>query len=228
MKLNKHGSSPRMRGTHKSRCTASRKMRFIPAYAGNTARLSKPTAMPPVHPRVCGEHDLHREQRNTQVGSSPRMRGTPEVPARNAGGLRFIPAYAGNTITLHNHTYRYAVHPRVCGEHPPPGQLTMGTCGSSPRMRGTHNGDVLLVQQPRFIPAYAGNTARPDCDDGRLPVHPRVCGEHAGSANGATGVHGSSPRMRGTQTIAAFEFLPNRFIPAYAGNTASMCASASS
>ena len=70
------GSSPRMRGTHRSRQEFIHQARFIPAYAGNTSNVQSRTRRLSVHPRVCGEHRWVRKGFRHADGSSPRMRGT--------------------------------------------------------------------------------------------------------------------------------------------------------
>ena len=72
------GSSPRMRGTR----------RRWPSSWSRTA----------VHPRACGEHLFTQGLMLAFRGSSPRMRGTPNELGGQAGGGRFIPAHAGNTL----------------------------------------------------------------------------------------------------------------------------------
>ena len=69
------GSSPRVRGKQRDFWTQNALTGLIPACAGKTGRLGKPSRSTRAHPRVCGEnlalgqvHDLHR-------GSSPRVRG---------------------------------------------------------------------------------------------------------------------------------------------------------
>ena len=92
------GSSPRMRGT---RCELRRKgamMRFIPAYAGNTAMNTEEFRFAEVHPRVCGEHFKVGSSFQSLDGSSPRMRGTHKERDNDQRIHRFIPAYAGNTV----------------------------------------------------------------------------------------------------------------------------------
>ena len=92
------GSSPRMRGTRGRRVLRLQRYRFIPAYAGNTRTLVRQCSESPVHPRVCGEHDLMPAFFNRGNGSSPRMRGTLQPEPMRRAAFRFIPAYAGNTI----------------------------------------------------------------------------------------------------------------------------------
>ena len=178
-RLDRRGSSPRMRGT-----PALRPARMTPARD---------------HPRVCGEHEAAVVGGLTDAGSSPRMRGTPDIclttftPAgiipAYAGNTRLyrttyqhtrdhprvcgehrqgrarrdhpggiIPAYAGNTRFRMSLTYAKRDHPRVCGEHCPAGRPGFGLAGSSPRMRGTPCRGCRCGSVCGIIPAYAGNT----------------------------------------------------------------------
>ena len=70
------GSSPRMRGTHRTTLRRCRRMGIIPAYAGNTSDQRTFERFDWDHPRVCGEHLRSALQVDMQGGSSPRMRGT--------------------------------------------------------------------------------------------------------------------------------------------------------
>ena len=79
--------------------------------------------------------------------------------------------------------------------------------GSSPRLRGTPEGDEPGWAARRFIPAPAGNTAISGARCSRRPVHPRACGEHS-----------ASRRQLHDQY---------RFIPAPAGNTSCQSSHAS-
>ena len=111
------GSSPRMRGTHRSWCTAGKEAGIIPAYAGNTLILI--SFVPPRrdHPRVCGEHGKASRVLPQCRGSSPRMRGTLFSNTRPAAAVGIIPAYAGNTVAVVLVFIVKGDHPRVCGEH---------------------------------------------------------------------------------------------------------------
>ena len=175
------------------------RVRFIPACAGNANHPLAVRADQPVHSRVCGERARSSPLQSRDTGSSPRVRGT-----RRSSSLP--PVRAGSS-------------PRVRGT-PPMACLRSAPHGSSPRVRGTL--DVGLVKAPgrRFIPACAGNAARPRRRSRPVPVHPRVCGERCpadqkpawftGSSPrvrgtlatlGLPGAHGSSPRVRGTPNI---------------------------
>ena len=114
--LNKRGSSPRVRGTLPRRYPASRTNRFIPACAGNATAQHVAIFAKSVHPRVCGERSSSVTPKPMAYGSSPRVRGTPEIPEVPAHLIRFIPACAGNAMGIKKLKTRRSVHPRVCGE----------------------------------------------------------------------------------------------------------------
>ena len=111
------GSSPRMRGTQYEPCRPCRQPGIIPAYAGNTRSCPNRTARRWDHPRVCGEHPGTTSIQRRQTGSSPRMRGTLVRGLLGGRQTGIIPAYAGNTGSMHAATSKSWDHPRVCGEH---------------------------------------------------------------------------------------------------------------
>ncbi len=137
-----------------------------------------------------------------QDGSSPRVRGTRRKVFLPLLRWRFIPACAGNTARGCRKARKPPVHPRVCGEHA--GQRRP------------------VLQAQRFIPACAGNTTGPTPPASIPPVHPRVCGEHGFQPVRDSLVCGSSPRVRGTPEADDLQAPHRRFIPACAGNTATL------
>ena len=151
---------PRGRGTQAASDKGIRRWRFIPAWAGNTNTFNDLRCESPVHPRVGGEHWFRTRYALLFTGSSPRGRGTPEYPDVAFDRLRFIPAWAGNTACPSHHERSPPVHPRVGGEHKRQATRAFGDGGSSPRGRGTRNSAHVGRCAPRFIPAWAGNTAR--------------------------------------------------------------------
>jgi len=159
-------------GLHRCLC-----VRFIPACAGNSARLTVTVGYLPVHPRVCGEQVAVRSSNAPLVGSSPRVRGTGVLHFGDKPFRRFIPACAGNRHRPSLPARASAVHPRVCGEQSDAGPLASDADGSSPRVRGTGCDGRGKLRLGRFIPACAGNRqARPYLNR-QDTVHPRVCGE---------------------------------------------------
>ena len=177
-------------------------------------------------------------------GSSPRMRGTHDIPIPHIPRDGIIPAYAGNTHAVVPSPCCARDHPRVCGEHvvcdpwlSPSGDhprvcgehdtLTTSTpefTGSSPRMRGTPPHTHKKILKRGIIPAYAGNTIACPRICRLIRDHPRVCGEHVWSARIPDQTLGSSPRMRGTRLGGLRPDTAAGIIPAYAGNTHIDCA----
>ena len=92
--------------------------------------------------------------------------------------------------------------------------------GSSPRGRGTVVELERFFHVIRFIPAWAGNRNPPKCSLAFVAVHPRVGGEQANHHRRRETLIGSSPRGRGTDVSNAGDLEINRFIPAWAGNSA--------
>ena len=192
------GSSPRARGTPVSRRCSLRRLRFIPACAGNTRAVDGGHRFAPVHPRVRGEHRLSA-MLDYGAPVHPRVRGEH---ASRRGGHRFAP-----------------VHPRVRGEHARTAGALALAAGSSPRARGTHIARSSRQLVVRFIPACAGNTFSRWRRSGRTSVHPRVRGEHDRheDVQCRNTVH---PRVRGEHSNSRRSLgCPMRFIPACAGNT---------
>ena len=91
------GSSPRGRGTLREPGADRRRLRFIPARAGNTRYGLCGGDVSAVHPRAGGEHTPWTSATALTSGSSPRGRGTHDGGSTAHGHLRFIPARAGNT-----------------------------------------------------------------------------------------------------------------------------------
>ena len=213
------GSSPRLRGTRAHQPPGAAGKRFIPAFAGNTRCGLFARHYSTVHPRVCGEHDLVVFLVVLLLGSSPRLRGTHLERRTVQLGVRFIPAFAGNTRPSRARRRRRSVHPRVCGEHRPVHRQGACGVGSSPRLRGTRAWCRSRRPDRRFIPAFAGNTSASATCLSIVTVHPRVCGEHECFCTNHCPHIGSSPRLRGTPKLISINQLSCRFIPAFAGNT---------
>ena len=213
------GSSPRVRGTRTGLRRSREVGRFIPACAGNSLGAGRQGLLVPVHPRVCGELYVVGERGPEVFGSSPRVRGTPLRIAQRVPTCRFIPACAGNSAIACWWTPSRPVHPRVCGELYELASGRSSVHGSSPRVRGTHNGVKPAILRTRFIPACAGNSSTSCRSSAPRTVHPRVCGELRPSPSMPCRFSGSSPRVRGTPTTSSLSRPWWRFIPACAGNS---------
>ena len=212
------GSSPRGRGTCGAWPAIAKWGRFIPAWAGNINHRSGKPQRNPVHPRVGGEHKILVRNRASLIGSSPRGRGTFPLRRLDYQRDRFIPAWAGNIFFTVGKQVFHSVHPRVGGEHARGIPEVFQSAGSSPRGRGTCGLARGAQAGTRFIPAWAGNISERRRKSLRLPVHPRVGGEHARGSDLPRSRCGSSPRGRGTLRICQIIVAIVRFIPAWAGN----------
>ena len=212
------GSSPRLRGTHRTQADSQQFQRFIPAPAGNAVSACVHSRQSTVHPRACGERPLSVARGLMICGSSPRLRGTPNCYPFPMVPTRFIPAPAGNAAMNTISDKPVTVHPRACGERTIRTEDEGTHTGSSPRLRGT----LFLVHKPniryRFIPAPAGNARFRRRMKESIPVHPRACGERAMPCAFSLYSTGSSPRLRGTPCERLLALAGRRFIPAPAGN----------
>ena len=158
-----------------------------------------------VYPRWRGEHISSRTRASFRLGLSPLARGT-HTPLSNSCDLP-------------------TVYPRWRGEHIDPEQQYAQTDGLSPLARGTlpyRLPDIIFL---RFIPAGAGNTYKTRTHPPRGAVYPRWRGEHSTATPVANGARGLSPLARGTRRDYSKEDAGDRFIPAGAGNTGSVCGS---
>ena len=131
------GSSPRGRGTHEAAGGLLRRLRFIPARAGNAPQKWPYASNSSVHPRAGGERETATYSMELFDGSSPRGRGTLRRRHRNGQCGRFIPARAGNAPRTNRRGSRDTVHPRAGGERPVESPFRQSIVGSSPRGRGT-------------------------------------------------------------------------------------------
>ena len=130
------GSSPRVRGkpafSRGFRCRG----RLIPARAGKTRPWPGATRRRRAHPRACGENFAPRSIRHPTPGSSPRVRGKPNLPGRPSFASRLIPARAGKTPRVERRVLLLGAHPRACGENGHKEIMQIPGLGSSPRVRG--------------------------------------------------------------------------------------------
>ena len=110
------GSSPRVRGTVALDERHLAHLRFIPARAGNRFSSARKRVATAVHPRACGEQLSDAGLAIEGDGSSPRVRGTGPDDGAAPAPHRFIPARAGNSISLDKTVTQATVHPRACGE----------------------------------------------------------------------------------------------------------------
>ena len=132
------GSSPRVRGLHRS---------------GVVKGVLKVD-----HPRACGVYGLEGLSETFTAGSSPRVRGlrSPAGHCSNRPGI--IPARAGFTPFWPPAPPRGPDHPRACGVYIDQDAIDDYGAGSSPRVRGLRAAVPGVEDPGRIIPARAGFT----------------------------------------------------------------------
>ena len=176
-KVDKGGSSPRVRGAVFPLIGSTTAARIIPARAGSSIWSGRPLTHHTDHPRACGEQFGFPVGGIKKSGSSPRVRGAADTTRQNLPALRIIPARAGSRIPVIVGTNHLKDHPRACGE-----QVTFlaginTLMGSSPRVRGAAHSYKTAASRSRIIPARAGSRTRHLVPGRPQPDHPRACGE---------------------------------------------------
>ena len=176
----------------------SRRIRLIPARAGNIIPHSTRHHPRAAHPRSRGEHASRVLASACSRGSSPLARGT-SLHALNGDVLtRLIPARAGNICRCRLYGRVVSAHPRSRGEHASMQWIVRACPGSSPLARGTWTFAHGSIPSLRLIPARAGNMPRQRHCPGLEAAHPRSRGEHRYGLVGTDTNAGSSPLARGT------------------------------
>ena len=151
--------------------------------------------------------------------SSPHTRGAHPPHRRLRRHQRIIPAYAGSTWLTSLTGLGFADHPRIRGEHRRRPYRLRDCAGSSPHTRGAPRHADVAGRPTRIIPAYAGSTEGCVSHHSPRPDHPRIRGEHTGSASIIAVRRGSSPHTRGALGFEFVAYFYARIIPAYAGST---------
>ena len=170
------GLSPRVRGNPDSVPARGRGIGSIPACAGEPFRCRPCTPVAEVYPRVCGGTNETRLGAVGLTGLSPRVRGNPARGRASTPGLRSIPACAGEPKSYVKERQQATVYPRVCGGTLGRSDRLLFWEGLSPRVRGNLAGQDVGCDDPRSIPACAGEPTLGIPSANRPAVYPRVCG----------------------------------------------------
>ena len=107
----------------------------------------------------------------------------------------------------------------MCGEHAETWIQSSLPQGSSPHVRGALGCSVSSADGFGIIPACAGSTSVACRFSTYRWDHPRMCGEHACTHPIEKMTAGSSPHVRGAQTVQSGTELALGIIPACAGST---------
>ena len=130
------GSPPPARGARLRSGLARRRPGITPACAGSTRQRHPPSWPARDHPRLRGEHTLHRIGLSGQKGSPPLARGAPLVGRRRDRVPGITPACAGSTGRSTATPGLGRDHPRLRGEHFDSSTAVTSGSGSPPPARG--------------------------------------------------------------------------------------------
>lgn len=172
------GSPPRMRGAAIDVPKASITPRIIPACAGNRIKECSYNSSLRDHPHVCGEQSADQMAAFCNQGSSPRVRGAGIFIYFVYIYFGIIPARAGSSSNRSMTIGTSRDHPRVRGEQNAHSVRTVPVLGSSPRVRGTVDGERDALTRRGIIPARAGSSGPAPCS----PSPPGIIPAHAGSS----------------------------------------------
>ena len=150
------GLSPRVRGNHRKPGVQANAFGSIPACAGEPPEIAPVCSTGEVYPRVCGGTADNELRPLNGAGLSPRVRGNLKLRKESERKPRSIPACAGEPHMQPIRMMIRKVYPRVCGGTRRKRKLPGSVGGLSPRVRGNHSGDEVLLATERSIPACAG------------------------------------------------------------------------
>ena len=153
------GPSPRVRGKQDVGRPAVRRIRSIPARAGETCVGCHNTGERRVHPRACGGNGSRAVSAALESGPSPRVRGKQRLLDLPEVGAGSIPARAGETGEHQDWSIWKPVHPRACGGNGGGLYSSTWSRGPSPRVRGKRLDPRLPRRRQGSIPARAGETS---------------------------------------------------------------------
>ena len=211
------GLSPRGRGNHKVNASRIGGSRSIPAWAGEPGKGRAVGVGGQVYPRVGGGTALSLNGLNREKGLSPRGRGNPRGRSGCPGGVRSIPAWAGEPLRGVCPRHSETVYPRVGGGTTMlDGDYSIEE-GLSPRGRGNRKGKSAKGSSGRSIPAWAGEPERQERQREQWKVYPRVGGGTWFTSLVVSSVRGLSPRGRGNRSTTKVKSCMRRSIPAWAG-----------
>ena len=170
------GLSPPTRGIPAKALSASRRLRSIPAYAGDPLLNARIVAVNAVYPRLRGGSPSTIRRIDCVCGLSPPTRGIHILPTLPPADLRSIPAYAGDPRSSAACARQAGVYPRLRGGSRRVAAEQVGDEGLSPPTRGILVLRLDLRVKARSIPAYAGDPIIVSHDAPTLAVYPRLRG----------------------------------------------------
>ena len=193
--------------------------RIIPARAGFTDPMSRPSATVRDHPRSRGVYAPAPIASSPARGSSPLARGLLMIPVMVDYLPGIIPARAGFTRPARDQVRRREDHPRSRGVYGDRRSGARSHGGSSPLARGLPDPHEYRGGRRRIIPARAGFTVQQRSPASATRDHPRSRGVYVVQETRPPYLAGSSPLARGLLASGGGGDLDLGIIPARAGFT---------
>ena len=193
------GLSPRIRGNRRTRRSAQRPSRSIPAHTGKPSRRRSRRWRDRVYPRAYGETGELRFVRGENPGLSPRIRGNHDRGLRGRTRLGSIPAHTGKPDLGLPAIVVNRVYPRAYGETAAEQTDPRFITGLSPRIRGNLRKRKTLGLSVGSIPAHTGKPERTTTRWRSARVYPRAYGETKKIPQLVARKTGLSPRIRGNR-----------------------------
>ncbi len=214
------GLSPPTRGNLVLCRAVSSYPRSIPAHAGEPIPCPKKREDRKVYPRPRGGTAARRLNEESPGGLSPPTRGNPDEPVDIGQCVRSIPAHAGEPHSETTLRLWRRVYPRPRGgtrRFPHPARKSRGL---SPPTRGNPGRHAPAPRPSRSIPAHAGEPAGCRRRFISAAVYPRPRGGTRLFGRRARIRRGLSPPTRGNPHRFGVNCVPERSIPAHAGEPA--------
>ena len=137
-------------------CKLIKSFRIIPTRVGTSLSTAADDYAQRDHPHACGDKPLCILLFCDRQGSSPRVwgQGRCDVVWRNSTGI--IPTRVGTRSSDSDISTSTEDHPHACGDKLSKFVSTSPPTGSSPRVWGQVNGNVLSITGYRIIPTRVG------------------------------------------------------------------------
>ena len=189
----------------------------IPAHAGEPDGRNGRRRFDRVYPRPRGGTRHRRAERGQGGGLSPPTRGNPARVSSRASAWGSIPAHAGEPHCQIGGGAGELVYPRPRGGTDKPPNDSGRPRGLSPPTRGNLVDGQRRVAMRGSIPAHAGEPGADSLETGCWRVYPRPRGGTQSDLRARPKNFGLSPPTRGNLRRSSAAPLPDRSIPAHAG-----------
>ena len=154
---------------------------------------------------------------SVSTGSSPRVWGQVSCVLRCYLLFRIIPTRVGTRAIQTNGAFYTKDHPHACGDKYDCTLCRQHLIGSSPRVWGQDNSEIIIISMFRIIPTRVGTRSHNLLNPVVTEDHPHACGDKYNISNVDVDIKGSSPRVWGQVPSYFFAILCTWIIPTRVG-----------